>query len=97
MPRQTWIKHYVKHIAGSNNGDFIGGRFSQQCASCINVDFAADSRNLPDRLSRLEAILMKSTAACDAQMQALTDAVLSMNRQICELTAPTPAAFPVNT
>ena len=75
MPSKTWIVNFVKYIAGNNNGDYIGGRFSWNCASCLNVEFTADCKNLPDRLSRLEAIYIKSTAARDSQIQALTDAV----------------------
>ena len=98
MPRKTWIINFVKHIAGKVNGDYVAGRFSWNCASCINVDFTADSKNLPDRLSRLETIVMKSTADRDAQIQALTDAVVSMTRQLSELTLPRPipAAIPAN-
>lgn len=98
MPRKTWITTFVKHIAGKVNGDYVGGRFSWNCASCINVDFTADCKNLPDRLSNLETIMLKSTAARDAQIQTLTDAVVSLTKQLTDLTSSmsTPAASALN-
>jgi len=101
VPAKTYLEHFVKYIAGKQNGMFVGGRFNWTCASCVNVNETSDCKNLPDRLSNLESIMLKCSAARDSQIQALTEALTAMKKQILDLsssraTLPV-SSFPGNT
>ena len=95
VPAKTYLEHFVKYIAGKQNGMFVGGRFNWTCASCVNVNETSDCKNLPDRLSNLESIMLKCSAARDSQIQVLTEALSTMQKQILDLTSSR-AALPVS-
>ena len=99
IPAKTWIEHFVDHLCGTNNGDYITGRFSWTCASCLNVKDASKPSNLPDRMNRVESLLVKSSGIYQSQFESMNSALSSLQLQMAELLASrgataAPAALP---
>lgn len=84
MPSRTAIEGYVTKILKSGD-DYIGGRFDWTCASCLNVRNSSKAMNTPDRLNRLETILLRNNAAYDSQFDKLQLTIATLQKQVADL------------
>ena len=85
MPAESHIKYFNKNCIAKVNGDFVGGRFSWTCSSCISLEEGSSKENSPDRYALLESIVVKNTKQHDSALSNLNETLIALNKKIEDL------------
>ena len=94
MPPRTGIENYHSGILRNVNGDYLGGRFSWTCSSCLNLSDASDSKSLPDRLAVIESVLLKNTLFYKSQYDGLKETLDTLQAQMSTLVSQNASSLP---
>ena len=94
MPPRTGIESYHSGILRNVNGDYLGGRFSWTCSSCLNITDASNQKSLPDRLAVLESILFKNAMFYRCQYESLKTTLDEMQAQMKALVSQSSSIQP---
>ena len=85
MPADSHIKYFNNHCIARVNGDYVGGRFSWTCSSCISLKEESGKECSPDRYSMLETIVTKNNKQYESSFGSINQTLKVLNKKIDDL------------